>query len=86
MKSIYDMMGKYTHPYMKDSAPTEHVESFFKVFSSFFFHKAEIHRIKAGSPKGCQNFIFYSLNKYTTKLYLLFLQYLCLNQSLIVIM
>ncbi|CAM4653981.1 unnamed protein product [Leuciscus chuanchicus] len=30
MKSIYDMMGKYTHPYMKDSAPTEHVESFFK--------------------------------------------------------
>lgn len=33
MKSIYDMMGKHTNPYMKDSAPTEHVESFFKVFS-----------------------------------------------------
>ncbi|KAK7127136.1 hypothetical protein R3I94_018355 [Phoxinus phoxinus] len=30
MKSIYDMMGKHTHPYMKDSASTEHVESFFK--------------------------------------------------------
>ncbi|XP_067271041.1 A-type potassium channel modulatory protein KCNIP2 [Pseudorasbora parva] len=30
MKSIYDMMGKYTHPYMKDSASREHVESFFQ--------------------------------------------------------
>ncbi|KAF4097997.1 Kv channel-interacting protein 2 isoform X2 [Onychostoma macrolepis] len=30
MKSIYDMMGKYTHPCMKDSAPREHVESFFQ--------------------------------------------------------
>ncbi len=31
MKSIYDMMGKYTHPCMKDSASREHVESFFQV-------------------------------------------------------
>uniref|UniRef100_A0A673HKB1 Kv channel-interacting protein 2-like n=1 Tax=Sinocyclocheilus rhinocerous TaxID=307959 RepID=A0A673HKB1_9TELE len=30
MKSIYDLMGTYTHPCMKDSAPREHVESFFQ--------------------------------------------------------
>ncbi|XP_056614893.1 Kv channel-interacting protein 2 isoform X3 [Triplophysa dalaica] len=30
MKSIYDMMGKCTYPCMKDSAPNEHVESFFR--------------------------------------------------------
>uniref|UniRef100_A0A672MZK8 Potassium voltage-gated channel interacting protein 2 n=1 Tax=Sinocyclocheilus grahami TaxID=75366 RepID=A0A672MZK8_SINGR len=30
MKSIYDLMGKYTYPCMKDSAPREHVESFFQ--------------------------------------------------------
>lgn len=32
MKSIYDMMGKYTYPTMQDDAPREHVESFFQVF------------------------------------------------------
>lgn len=31
MKSIYDMMGKYTYPNMMDDAPREHVESFFQV-------------------------------------------------------
>lgn len=31
MHSIYDMMGKYTYPHMKDSAPKEHVDSFFQV-------------------------------------------------------
>lgn len=31
MKSIYDMMGKYTYPTMQDDAPIEHVESFFQV-------------------------------------------------------
>ncbi len=31
MKSIYDMMGKCTLPCMMDSAPREHVESFFQV-------------------------------------------------------
>lgn len=31
MKSIYDMMGKYTYPTMQDDAPREHVESFFQV-------------------------------------------------------
>lgn len=31
MHSIYDMMGKYTYPSMKDSAPKDHVESFFQV-------------------------------------------------------
>ncbi|XP_063332823.1 Kv channel-interacting protein 2-like isoform X1 [Pelmatolapia mariae] len=30
MHSIYDMMGKYTYPHMKDSAPKEHVDSFFQ--------------------------------------------------------
>ncbi|XP_073700128.1 A-type potassium channel modulatory protein KCNIP2-like isoform X4 [Garra rufa] len=30
MKSIYDMMGNYTYPSMKDSAPREHVETFFQ--------------------------------------------------------
>uniref|UniRef100_A0A8C5EFQ7 Kv channel-interacting protein 2-like n=1 Tax=Gouania willdenowi TaxID=441366 RepID=A0A8C5EFQ7_GOUWI len=28
--SIYDMMGKYTCPSMKDNAPAEHVDSFFQ--------------------------------------------------------
>lgn len=31
MRSIYDMMGKYTYPNMRDSAPREHVDSFFQV-------------------------------------------------------
>ncbi|XP_067376823.1 A-type potassium channel modulatory protein KCNIP2 isoform X12 [Channa argus] len=30
MRSIYDMMGKYTYPTMQDDAPREHVESFFQ--------------------------------------------------------
>ncbi|XP_075573476.1 A-type potassium channel modulatory protein KCNIP2 isoform X1 [Pelecanus crispus] len=30
MKSIYDMMGKYTYPAMRDEAPREHVENFFQ--------------------------------------------------------
>ncbi|XP_030626838.1 Kv channel-interacting protein 2 isoform X3 [Chanos chanos] len=30
MKSIYDMMGKYTYPCMHEDAPREHVESFFQ--------------------------------------------------------
>lgn len=31
MKSIYDMMGRCTHPTLRDSAPAEHVELFFQV-------------------------------------------------------
>lgn len=31
MHSIYDMMGKYTYPNMRDSAPREHVDTFFQV-------------------------------------------------------
>lgn len=31
MHSIYDMMGKYTYPCMRDSAPQDHVECFFQV-------------------------------------------------------
>uniref|UniRef100_A0A671EAA1 Potassium voltage-gated channel interacting protein 2 n=1 Tax=Rhinolophus ferrumequinum TaxID=59479 RepID=A0A671EAA1_RHIFE len=30
MKSIYDMMGKYTYPALREEAPKEHVESFFQ--------------------------------------------------------
>uniref|UniRef100_A0A8C4XJE2 EF-hand domain-containing protein n=1 Tax=Falco tinnunculus TaxID=100819 RepID=A0A8C4XJE2_FALTI len=30
MKSIYDMMGKYTYPAMREEAPREHVENFFQ--------------------------------------------------------
>ncbi|XP_032922670.1 Kv channel-interacting protein 2 isoform X4 [Catharus ustulatus] len=30
MKSIYDMMGKYTYPAMREDAPREHVENFFQ--------------------------------------------------------
>ncbi|XP_063214586.1 calsenilin isoform X3 [Chroicocephalus ridibundus] len=30
MKSIYDMMGRCTHPALQDSAPAEHVELFFQ--------------------------------------------------------
>ncbi|KAM4604377.1 A-type potassium channel modulatory protein KCNIP2-like [Polymixia lowei] len=30
MHSIYDMMGKYTYPCMKDNAPKEHVDNFFQ--------------------------------------------------------
>ncbi|KAF5897839.1 solute carrier family 23 member 2-like isoform X1, partial [Clarias magur] len=30
MKSIYDMMGRYTYPCVRDDAPSEHVEKFFQ--------------------------------------------------------
>ncbi|XP_031426735.1 Kv channel interacting protein 3a, calsenilin isoform X2 [Clupea harengus] len=30
MQSIYDMMGRYTYPMVKDEAPSEHVEKFFQ--------------------------------------------------------
>ncbi|KAM7391357.1 hypothetical protein PAMP_022053 [Pampus punctatissimus] len=30
MKSIYDMMGRYTYPCVRDEAPSEHVEKFFQ--------------------------------------------------------
>ncbi|XP_074708414.1 calsenilin isoform X2 [Strix uralensis] len=36
MKSIYDMMGRCTHPTLRDSAPAEHVELFFQVRPSPF--------------------------------------------------
>lgn len=31
MKSIYDMMGRYTYPLLREDAPIEHVEKFFQV-------------------------------------------------------
>ncbi|XP_070812634.1 calsenilin, partial [Pituophis catenifer annectens] len=30
MKSIYDMMGRYTYPILREDAPFEHVEKFFQ--------------------------------------------------------
>ncbi|XP_063050718.1 Kv channel interacting protein 3a, calsenilin isoform X1 [Engraulis encrasicolus] len=30
MKSIYDMMGRYTYPMVRDEAPNEHVDKFFQ--------------------------------------------------------
>ncbi|XP_067909496.1 A-type potassium channel modulatory protein KCNIP2 isoform X3 [Heterodontus francisci] len=30
MKSIYDMMGKYTYPTVREESPQEHVETFFQ--------------------------------------------------------
>ncbi|MEE6479171.1 hypothetical protein FKM82_012167 [Ascaphus truei] len=30
MKSIYDMMGRYTYPMLRDDAPIDHVERFFE--------------------------------------------------------
>lgn len=32
MKSIYDMMGRYTYPCVRDDAPSEHVDKFFQVY------------------------------------------------------
>lgn len=31
VKAIYDMMGKYTYPVLKEDAPRQHVEVFFQV-------------------------------------------------------
>lgn len=38
VKAIYDMMGKYTYPVLKEDAPRQHVEVFFQVlvFHGFF--------------------------------------------------
>ncbi|MGH0145014.1 UNVERIFIED_CONTAM: hypothetical protein FKN15_026803 [Acipenser sinensis] len=32
MKSIYDMMGNYTYPSVREDTPFEHVEKFFQVW------------------------------------------------------
>lgn len=31
MKAIYDMMGKWTYPILKEETPRQHVEIFFQV-------------------------------------------------------
>lgn len=36
MTSIYDMMGRYTSPSVRDDDPVEHVEKFFQVHVSRF--------------------------------------------------
>lgn len=35
MKAIYDMMGKWTYPVLKEETPRQHVEIFFQVRSLF---------------------------------------------------
>ena len=31
VRAIYDMMGKYTYPVLKNDAPKQHVDAFFQV-------------------------------------------------------
>lgn len=31
VKAIYDMMGKYTYPVLKEDTPRQHVDAFFQV-------------------------------------------------------
>lgn len=31
VKAIYDMMGKYTYPVLKEDTPRQHVDVFFQV-------------------------------------------------------
>ena len=50
MKSIYDMMGKYTYPAMREEAPREHVENFFQV-SRACPGEAEPQHRASGCPK-----------------------------------
>lgn len=38
MKSIYDMMGRYTYPCVRDEAPYEHVDKFFQVEILYFLN------------------------------------------------
>lgn len=37
VKAIYDMMGKYTYPVLKEDAPRQHVEVFFQVLTFYVF-------------------------------------------------
>lgn len=50
MKSIYDMMGKYTYPAMREEAPREHVENFFQV-SQVHPGELELQHKASGCPK-----------------------------------
>lgn len=52
MKSIYDMMGKYTYPALREEAPREHVESFFQVPD---VGRLEGTRVKGGRPESAEN-------------------------------
>lgn len=42
MKSIYDMMGRYTYPCVRDEAPYEHVDKFFQVKTARKGNKRQI--------------------------------------------
>ena len=45
VKAIYDMMGKYTYPVLKEDAPRQHVEVFFQVldFLCVFLNSWAVH-------------------------------------------
>lgn len=43
MKSIYDMMGRYTYPCVRDEAPYEHVDKFFQVLNAHWFFLKKAH-------------------------------------------
>lgn len=42
MKSIYDMMGRYTYPCVRDEAPYEHVDKFFQVKTAWKGNKRQM--------------------------------------------
>lgn len=41
LKSIYDMMGRYTYPCVRDEAPYEHVDKFFQVINAHRLNKKQ---------------------------------------------
>lgn len=43
VRAIYDMMGKYTYPALKNDAPKQHVDAFFQVpLSASFIYKVKV--------------------------------------------
>lgn len=61
MKSIYDMMGRYTYPSVRDEAPSEHVDKFFQVLNSH--NEKKTHSFVYSATK-----LLFASAKYKTKL------------------
>lgn len=57
MKSIYDMMGRYTYPCVRDEAPYEHVDKFFQVNAE----ARDVLSNKIQMPQNAQNISFLHL-------------------------
>lgn len=49
MKSIYDMMGRYTYPCVRDEAPYEHVDKFFQVLNAHKYKQAHKYTVQRGA-------------------------------------